>query len=301
MHADLVSTDPLAEALAAQRDGLLTYRGFVSGGRFEVESGGRRWTMTGPHLLEQIARLRAIARLADMGGTAQLLELRDDGTHVFRVARRTVELPALDVVPWYRGFAAAHAGNGQPHTGPNTIGVIQDLFQRTSVGDQRKMVILGLMYGRPGEPEITADGLAAMIGELPDVESRPVKKTVLNAIAFGKPLSKKSKLADQALAVFGLRWADPETADVVRLDGTAVDGPLPQMPSLVCLRGFVAASRRSLLRYCDQELPNEARWLSRFSVTVGQQRHVVPVDGGPAWLDGLNGFHGVVRRGRGRA
>lgn len=298
---DLVPTDPVEALMAAHRDNLLVYHGFVAGGFYEVESGGRRWTLTGPDVLAQVGRLRAIERISEIGGAARVTEILEDGTHVFRIGRRQVELPAAEVVPWYRGFSAAHEGNGQQHTGADNIAEIQDVFEhepvpgqrarrQPSLANRRRMVLLGLMYG--GEREIGSERLAGMIADTD--QPIPAKKTVLNAINFSRGLS--DAVADRLIAPFGLRWQGPDSADVVQADGSPVDGPLPEMASLAFLRGVVQASKQRLLRYNGKPSINEVRWATRFALSVGRQQYVVAVADGPVWLDGLSAYHGIVRR-----
>lgn len=283
----LVSNDPAQAMLAAQADGLLTYHGYVSGGRYEAEAGGRHWTMSAAEALLTVTRLQAFDRLSRSGAVLELAEIRDDGSYAIQTSGGLLVLPESEVIHWCGGYLAGSKGNGQPHAGVSTIDEIADLFEHPSRNDQCRMVILGLMYGGP--ERIKATALADMIGDLPEVEKPPVRKTVGGALGFGKPLS--STLAEQMIAAFGLRWSLSASDGVVKADGKPV-GALPKMPGLERLRALVEASGRGWLRYRGVASPNEARWLIEYPVSVGKTEYVISAEALLPWLRGLGAFHG---------
>jgi hypothetical protein len=297
VDADLVPNDPLEALLAAQRDGLLSYHGFIGGGRYEVSVSGRRQVMSGPDVLDQVARMRVVERVGAMGGAAVPVRVDDDGTQVYRLGRRQIGVPAQDVVLWYRGYAAAHAAAGQEHAGSDNSAGFKTLFGAPDLNDQRRLVILGLMYGGPG-PEIKFEHLAEMIAQLPSVGALPAKKTLVHTLTLGrKPrFGRQLEFADRMLEAFGLRWVGPESAEVERIDGEPLSAPPPEMPIMAVMRQILEASRRGWLRYVDKPGPNDARWLTRLTVAVGQRMYQLPVADFPVWLDGLAAYHGVVRR-----
>jgi len=301
MHADLretavapaVDADPVKALMAADRDGLLSYHGYVSGDRFEVDVAGRRMVLPKAEVGPAVERLRAVESLP-LEFDARLVEVRDDGAYVVRVGGQLVELPADRVVDWCAGFTAALVGQGQAHAGEDQIGEIAALFERPSRDDQCRMVILGLMFGRGDAEAVKMDRLAELIGELPGVGRAPAKKTVVDALGFGGYLA--SGLAERMIQVFGLRWsvtAGPGVCEPV--EGGAPVEPLPEMPGLLALRRIVAASRAGWLRYVDEPSPNQARWKTRrdrvYRLTVGERSYEVGADGLYAWLDGVAAFH----------
>jgi hypothetical protein len=290
-EAQTVDADPVKALQGAARDGLLTYHGFVSGGRYEVEIAGLSLDLPAAEVAGTVERLRAVARLAEAGAGVQLVGLRADGTHVVQVGGERVALAADRVVDWCGGYAAALLGRGGEHVGEDRIGQIAALFEDPSRDDQCRMVILGLMHGRGEENRVSAVKLVEMIGALPDVEKPPAKKTVVDALGFGGYLA--SDLAEKMIRAFGLRWsvsAGPGACE--RAEGGALPGPLPEMPSLAGLRRIVSAAGEGWVRYVDTPAPNEARWNRRYRLAVGPQVHVVSAEGLSAWLDGVAAFHG---------
>lgn len=322
-EADVVDNDPALALLSAQSDGLLTYRGFVSGGRYEIVAAGRHWATPAAGALLTVARLRAIERLRVSGALLELVEIRDDGAYAIQTSQGMLVLPEQEVIHWCAGYAAGMDGNGQPHAGVNTIGKIADLFEAPSLDDQARMVILGLMYGGP--KRITAPDLVEMIGQLPGIEEPPVKKTITNALTFGNYIS--SDVVEMMIRAFGLRWVlsasriegapalvragEPlagladEDAARARRRGEALDrrrrargGPpaaepatLPEMPGLVRLRALAAAARKGWLRYLDKESPTDARRLRDYRVSVGEQTMTIPGEALLPWLRGLQSWH----------
>lgn len=289
-----VDADPVKALLGADRDGLLTYHGFVSGGRYEVEIAGRRMELPAAEVGGTVERLRAVASLKAVGVDVALLSVGDNGVHVLEVDDRAglVKLPVGEVVDWCAGFAAAAAAEGQEHVGVDRGGELAALFENPSRDDQCRMVILGLMHGGP--ERVSAEDLVARIGALPGVERPPAKKTVVDALGFGQYFA--SDLAERMIAAFGLRWsvtAGPGTCE--RAEGGSLPEPPPEMPGLARLQRIMAAAGNGWLRYVDEPSPNKARWLRRCQVTVGSQGYVVDADRLDAWLDGLAAYHGMVR------
>ncbi len=295
----MVDNDPAQVLLAAQDAGLLTYLGFVRGNQYEVEAGGRHWTMPAAEVLLTVPRLRLVDEIARAGAELELVGIGDDGSYTLRLALKTIVLPEQDVIHWCQGFRAAFIGNGQQHTGVDTMGQIADLLERPDVNDQCRMVILGLMYG--GDRTITSIQLAEMIGRLPGVDAAPVKKTITNALGFGRVLT--DEMRELMIAAFGLRWvvtAGNGTYDsrggrpAGRVAGKAAAKPLPEMPALARLRELVEAARKGWLRYLDRESPNEARRRMEYQLSIGSQQYTVNADALPAWLRGVRAFHEVV-------
>jgi hypothetical protein len=284
----VVDNDPAQALLSAQAEGLLVYRGYVSGGLYEVEARGRHWAMPAREALLTVERLRLLGGRMRQAAVLSLDEIRDDGSYAINTSKGLLVLPEQEVIHWCSGFLAGVDGRGQPHTGEDMIGVIADLFDHTSRDDQCRMVILGLMHAGP--QRVKATDLVRMIGELPGVgpENAPVKKTVVGALGFGKTLS--SRLAEQMIAAFGLRWS--VTAGPCRSTDGAPAGPLPEMPGLVRLRELVAVSKLGWLRYLGKSNPNDARWMNEYPVSVGKTRYTVPADALLPWLRGLRAFHG---------
>lgn len=287
-EATVVDNDPAQALLAAQADGLLVYRGFVSGNRYEVEAGGRHWTMSAADALLTVSRLRLLHRLADGGADLELGEIRDDGAYAILLAGSILVLPEPEVIHWGQGFMAGQAGDGQRHAGRDSSGAIADLLDRPSRDDQCRMVILGLMHGNPGR-EIGSEELADMMGQLPGVERAPVKKTIVGALGFGNYMS--SEVAEQMIAAFGLRWSVTAGGGPCENAKGEPSGPLPEMPGLVRLRALVTASRQGWLRYLDQASPNKARWLDAYRISVGEQEYIVNAAALLPWLSGLRAFH----------
>lgn len=291
--APTVDGDPVRTLLGAERDGLLSYGGFVSGGEgggYEVTLAGRLRVLPAGEVAETVGRLRAVAALAAVGVNAELGELRADGTHVLHIEGGRVELPAGQVLDWCSGFLAAQVGQGQGwDAGDDRIGEIAAVFEHPSLNDQIRMVILGLMHGQD-ENRVSADQLRELIGELPGVDKAPAKKTVVDALGFGGYLG--SDLAENMIAAFGLRWlVTAGSGTCERAEGGPLAEPLPEMPALVALRRIVAAVRAGWLRYDDEPSLNKARWLRRYHLRVGEQQVIVGVEGLHAWLDGVAAFH----------
>lgn len=285
-----VENDPALALLAAQAEGLLTYRGFVSGNRYEVEAGDRHWTMSAAEALLTVERLRLLARLRKAGALLELAVIRPDGAYEILTSGDLLVLPEQEVIHWCKGFLAGHDGNGQPHAGRDMLGRIAALFENPSRDDQCRMVILGLMYG--GREKIGTTDLARMIGELPGVDRTPVKKTVGGALGFGKKLS--SDLAERMIEAFGLRWSVTAGHGPCSNANGKPAGVLPQMPGLVRLRELVDVAQRGWLRYLGKESPNDARWLREYPVSVGQQQYTIAAEALLPWLRGLRAFHGGV-------
>ncbi len=243
--------------------------------------------------LDTVRRLRTIREMQRAGDSVELRGMDDDGTLVLELGAVTVRVAGGDFTDWLRGHRAASAAVGQEHTGPDRIGKIQALFEDPSRDDQCRMVLLGQMYG--GAKTVSNEELRQRIGKLPGVRKMPTKKTVVDSLGFGAFMS--SKLAEQLIRAFGLRWI--VTAGTGR--GGALAGPgaagvevLPEMPALVRLRMIVAASRAGWLRYADLPSPNRARWRPTYDLVVGEQTHTVSVVSLRAWLAGLAAFHGVA-------
>jgi len=299
--------DPVSALKGAQRDGLLHYHGSMTGGRYEVEVAGQHRELARADVADVVARLRAVATV----GAARLVEVREDGTHVLRFGDRVEQLPADRVVDWCAGYVAARDGLGQDHvrafvreateadrgndelpvTGwipcgsdepgaMDRITLIRDLFEQSGRDDQCRMVILGLMHGKPRKPEwpTSTQELADVVGK--------AKKTVVGALSFGDYLG--SELADRMIAAFGLRWSvSAGGAACVSAEGDAEPVDLPEMPGLARLRRIVEAERRGWLGYLDDPSPNQARWNRHYRLSVGSQTYEVVAAALDAWLDGM--------------
>lgn len=277
-----IETDPVRALMGAERDGLLTYRGYTSGDRYEVEIAGATRVVPLADVMPTVERLRAVARLAADGVDARLVLLAEDGTHGLEVDGNRWQIPADQVLEWCAGYTAAMRGQGEEHVGPDHLGKIRDVLRNPSISDQCRVVILGLMYGR--DVETTMDELAVKVGRS--------KKTVIEALTFGKGLA--PDLADLMIAAFGLRWsvrADDREMICERSDGGEPAGQLPQMPGVARLCRIVAAADQGWVRYEDEPSPNRARWARRYELAVGQRSYTVPAAGLEPWLDGVRAFH----------
>ena len=286
------SNDPVVVLRTAERDGLLTYRGFDATSGFEVELAGRVMSLPQRSAVASVRRLRTIEQLRQAGGTLSVVELRDDDTWVLESAGIQWTVAGPEFEDWVRGFQAGLAGNGQRHVGDDQIGEIEDLLLRPSLKDQCRMVLLGLMHG--GEETVSSEQLREKIGQLPGVDKKPTKKTVVDSLGFGAFLA--DDLCENMIATFGLRWSVTAAGLVWwrSAGGPAAQGELPEMPALVRLRMIVAASREGWLRYVDQPSPNRARWRPSYDLVVGSQQHTVSVASLRSWLAGLAAYHGVA-------
>lgn len=275
--------DPVRALRAADRDGLLRYLGFVSGERYEVEVGGRRMVVPAAEVATTVARVRAVAGLAEDAG---LVGLRDDGAYLVQVGGRRVVLLDDSVCDWCAGYAAARDGAGQVHDGVDQIAEIRDLIERPSLNDQLRMVILGLMY----QQQVPLDRLTELIGQLPDVDKPPTGKTVIEALKFGAQQYLGSDMAERMIRVFGRRWvATASPGGSVEVEPG--QGPLPEMPGVAALRRIVAAARAGWLLYVDEPAPNGARRLRQFRLVIGDGEYVVSTDRVSVWVDGVEAFH----------
>ncbi len=284
-------TDPVKALMAAHGAGLLVYRGFVSGERYEADVAGRRMMFDEADVVDVVTRIRAVHSLSKAGFVSRLIRLDDDGTHHVGVVDWVAALPAGQVVDWCEGFLAAHAGEGQDHAGLDQSGQLAQLFEGTSLNDQCKMTILGLMYGQGDDKLVSADKLAELIGALPlrGIRRKPTKKTVVQALTFGKGLS--ADLAESMVRAFGYRWQVTAAATGTTAAVPGSSRPAPEMPALALLRRLVAASQQDWLRYVGEPRPNRARWAKVMKVTIGQTGYALDVDGLGAWLDGVAAFH----------
>lgn len=269
-----VEADPVQALMAAEQDGLLEYRGWSEGDRYEVVFAGETRMLPSGEVRATVQRLRAVG---GVGG--QVVEVAGDGTHVVDVGGRRWRVPVDQVVDWGAGFAAAVEGEGRQHAGADQLGEIRELLARPSLADQCRMVLLGLMESRV--PKMTRQELADRV-----VPVR-TKKTVVDALMFGEGLS--MDLAESLIAVFGMRWV-VGAAVVTAAEGRPV-GQLPQAPGMARLSRIVDADARGWLRYVGEPAPNKARRLRRFMVTVGPREFTVEAERLPAWLDGVAAFH----------
>ena len=279
----VVSDDPARALGAAERDGLMTYHGYMADGSFEVELARRVLVLAADEVPGFVARVRAVAALAASGVAVEVANPGEDG-RVFTLeldGRRTVKVPGDQVVDWCAGYrAAAAAGELPEHTGEDRSEQLEELFLRPSRDDQCRMVILGLMHGRGEGERVSADKLAEMVGRS--------KKTVVDALGFGKFLA--SGLAEDMIRAFGMRWS-MSGGGAEPLDESRAGEPLPQMPELVRLRRIVEASRAGYVRYLSDPAPNKARWLKTFHLAIGSTMHVVGKDEVLGWLAGVEAFH----------
>lgn len=275
-----VDEDPALVLGSADQAGLLTYLGYVTGDRYEVQVLGRDLILAAAQVGPLVERLRAVADLRAAGAPLALVQVGDE----FGIDRagHVLKVPGEWVVDWCAGFRAAMAGGPEPRheAGEDHIAEIAELVELPSLDDQLRRVILGFMYGQ--DVEVTREQLAKRIVK--------AKKTVVDALAFGKGLG--SDLAAAMIRAFGVRWS-LEDGGVTWLDGRPFDGPLPQMPALVRLDAIVAAARAGWVRYLDNPKPNYARRLRRYRLAIGSQVHVVSQDELLPWLKGVGAFHGV--------
>ena len=284
-----MESDPVTALMGAHRDGLLRYHGFVSGHRYEIEIGSRRWKLPARDALETVDRLRAVQHLSLIGAEVSFGEIDDVGRYVLNDRGWDVRLDADQVVDWCEGYTAAHLAVGEDHAGEDQLGQIAELLEHPSRDDQCRLVILGLMYGR-GANKMTTDELAHQTGKS--------KKTVVDALAFGGPLT--SDMAEKMIGAFGLRWSvtaqsiRPEPARS-RRSGAQQNATPPEMPGIAVLRRILAAARAGWLRYVDEPAPNKARRKPersrRYAMSVGARYYHVDVDGIDSWLAGLTAFH----------
>lgn len=289
-----MAIDPALALRSASRDSLLTYDGFVQPDGYVVTVGGRKLELRASEVQAMVSRVRAVEQVGlALGVSARVVELREDGTHVLRFGHkvRQVELPLDAVVDWCEGFIASHRGREERHAGEDTVEAIAALFERPSLNDQCRMVILGLMSDYEGS-RLTMVRFAEMVGEVRQRAGRraPAKKTVVDALGFGSFFS--SQLREDMIAVFGMRWSlggGTELAVPVADDVPAA--PLPQAPALAALRRIVAAARQDWLRYVDEPSPNDARWKRRFKVSVGATTYELDIGRLDAWLDGVSFYH----------
>lgn len=305
--------DPVSLLKAAERDGLLRYHGFRAGGWYEVDVVGQRRELPRGEVAGVVARLRAVDEMAAPVGGALLREVLDDGTHVvqFEGGARVERLPADRVVDWCAGYVAARNGVGQQHVGGyirevadgdsdddrwapcepdepgavDRITLIAELFEQSGRDDQCRMVILGLMHGRP--KRTSTEELAERTGK--------AKKTVVEALSFGNYLS--SELAEQMIQAFGMRWLVGVAGAPAPASGGAPEIDLPEMPGLARLRRIVEAYRLGWLRYLDKPSPNQARWNRKYRLSVGSQTYEVTDVGLDTWLDGMRAFHAASQSG----
>ncbi len=367
-----VSDDPVLALGAAERDGLLKYLGYHtdgSGEMFEIILFGRRFLIGADEVVPLVRRLRALHEVGS--GVRAVSYRRDSGVFEVEVGGVRQDLAGVDVLHWCDGFQAAAAGGPQPAVGgEDNLGSIIQLLESPSLANQQRMVILGLMYGRPGVEPVSAEKLAQMaprvrgtagelkraiaeqaaaaskVVELERAAAKPApvepaapgglifvepgaagpvgpgaadeallaarveleaktreverirnmvpepqpraKKTIVDALAFGEKTLPGSLAAD-LIAAFGLRWTLDGVAEPVA--GGRLEEPLPQMPGLTRLKAIVRASRAGWVRYVDEPQPNEARWLKRYRLVIGETVHVVAAEELLPWLAGVESYH----------
>lgn len=281
-----VSDDPAVALTAADRDRLLKYLGFMTGERFEVEVAGRRLVLPAASVNGFVARLRAIEDLRRARVDVRLVELVDgeSATVLDVIGWKRTTLADVDVVAWCSGFRAALAGGAQPqHVGEDQVHELRELFERPSLSDQQRMVILGLMHGRGPRQRVTQADLVKRTGR--------AKKTILDALKFGKTLS--PALSESLVKALGMQWSIAD-GGVQPLGGSRRLKSLPEAPELVRLRRIVEAARAGWIRYLGEPSPNQARRLVEYPVAVGARTYVVSTGDLVAWLDGVAAFHGSV-------
>jgi hypothetical protein len=273
----------------AADDGLLTYVGFSNAG-FQVMVAGREVVLPEAAARETVRRLRLIdevQRRIPVG----LVELGDDGTFVLSAGGFRRSVAGADLRDWLRGYEAAFDAVGQKHDGVDQLGEIEQVLRNPGRDDQCRMVLLGLMAVNG----VSADTLRARLGGPdPDDPSKsikpPTKKTVVDALGFGNPLS--SVLADRMIAALGYRWAVSSSGAVRAGSGEPVEQP--EMPGVTRLRMLLGAYTAGWLRYVGTPSVNWARRSRTYDVMVGRQEHTVSRASLPAWLAGVAAFHGVA-------
>lgn len=277
-----VGDDPAQVLVLAERDGLLTYHGYMDDGGFEVELVGQALVLRPDAVGSFVAGIRAVRELAGSGVAVRIAGLDPDvAGFVLEVDGRRVSVPRDQVADWCAGFSAARAGGRAPeHVGEDHVGQLVELFMRPSRDDQCRMVILGLMHGRGEDQRVSNEQLAEMVGRS--------KKTVVDAMMFGKYLA--SALAEDMIRAFGWRWSITDGGAEPLDEARAGEAP-PQMPELVRLRRIVDASLAGWVRYVDVESPNWARWSKAYRLVIGDRVHVVAGGELLGWLAGVEAFH----------
>lgn len=270
-------SDPVRTLIAAERDGLLAYRGYSSGDRYEVEIAGEARTLPLAEVGPTVERLRLVQRLADEGHPVAIVTTRDDmSRYVMKVEGEVKEIPSGELLPWLGGYEAGLLRAGADHAGVDQLAVIRDLLTKPGRDDQCRLVILGLMHG---QEETTSTGqLAEKTGR--------TKKAIVDALKFGTVLT--TDMAERMIAAFGRPWEVTAGGYEVPAGYTGWKPDPPRMPGIARLLLIVDAADAGRVRYVDEPDPNKARWLRSYQLSVGVHTYAVPAEGLASWLSGLS-------------
>ncbi|MEU8023724.1 winged helix-turn-helix domain-containing protein [Micromonospora haikouensis] len=197
--------------------------------------------------------LRYVGRVSG-GGDALAVEIGD---------RRRVYPPA-GMAAWHRGFTAGRhhqpaALAAIPH-GPAYAGVVE-LLTAPDLADQCRIAI-----------RAAQDAAGLTTAELAD-RSGLTRKTVSDALKFGRPQTLSLTRAQQLMAGTGRTWhvtyVDPEHAGPAAPDLTA---PTRREPAaLTRLRMLAVAADRGLLRWVDDLDTTKATKAYRLAVRVADE------------------------------
>lgn len=276
---DQVDSDPVRALIAAERDGLLGYHGYVSGDQYEVEIAGEARIVPAADVIATVERLRRVRRLADEGHPVGICTTRNDlSRYVMDVgAEGVVEIGAGELLDWLGGYEAGRLRAGADHAGVDQFTAIRALLTDPGRDDRCRLVILGFMHGE--HMQTSTGQLAEQIGR--------TKKAVVDALKFGGPLT--TDMAERMIVAFGGRqW-------VVTARGYEVPGAgrgnwqpaAPVMPGIRRLRAILDAVDAGRVRYVGEPDPNKARWLRDYQLSVGAHTYTIPAEGLVPWLSGL--------------
>ncbi|MGK5677549.1 hypothetical protein [Actinoplanes sp. URMC 104] len=276
--------DPAPLLIAAERDSLLIYDGFVGGDQFEIVLAGRKMMVSGPSVAPMVRVLRRLRQAR--GDGLDLTVSRFDEEQGWRLAaggRPTAPIAPGAALPWIDGYVAAAAHIGARRE--STFAAIRALLTSPSGVDRSRLTLLGVMWGRGPENEISGQQLAIRAGW--------TKKTVSGFLQFGANVPVEH--LDRLMEATGCQWADRE-----RRVGVAGMDPAPEMPGIRRLRLILAAEDKGWLAYLDEPDPSKARRLVEYKLAVGDETHRIGADELVAWLDGMAFFHGEPLEGAAR-
>jgi hypothetical protein len=180
---------------------------------------------------------------------------------------------------WLNGYVTGLRSSGDLPA--STLGDVRTLLTAPTDGDRSRLTLLGLMYGRGRDNEISTYELERRTGVS--------RKTIFSVLQFGTPVS--NERLDQLMGALGHQWADRKLrTGVVRMS------PAPEMPGIARLRRIMEAEDAGWLAYVDTGDPNQARRLGVYKIAVGAEVHEVPADELDDWLAGLT-YYWQSRRG----